>query len=184
LRAKIEQLQREKSMEHVRALAIEGLRKAGGDGSSALELQRLWHNLAGTTLVQRLPPEQLQRLISVMHILHLEAGAVLAEAGALQPDLYLVVRGVIDVDAQIPGREAPVRSFTGGDVIGEAALLELAAWPAKYVVSETAIVLRLSRDGLESALRGNSDPRGFLELLREQRNDREVAQTVRQLRRT
>jgi hypothetical protein len=35
---------------------------------------------------------------------------------------------------------------------------------------------------VESCLVGNADPRGFLETLREQHNDREVAAMVRRLR--
>jgi CRP-like cAMP-binding protein len=183
LRAKIDQLQREKSMEQVRAMAIEGLREAGGDGTSALELQRLWHNLAGSTLVERLPPEQLKRLISLMEIVHLDANTLLAEEGSRAQELLLIVRGVIEATVSDPwGRESTVRSFTGGDVVGESALLERSAWPARYRVSERATLLRLTRGGLEKALLGNPDPRGFLEVLREQRNDRMVASTVARIR--
>ncbi len=44
------------------------------------------------------------------------------------------------------------------------------------------MALKLTRAGLEQALTGNPDPRGFLETLREQHNDREVATSVRRLR--
>jgi tetratricopeptide (TPR) repeat protein len=185
LREKIERHQKEKSLEHVRTQAIEGLRQAGGQqaGTSALELQRLWHNLAGSSLVERLPGEQLKRLFAAMQLVHLAASTLLVEEGSNEPFLLLVVRGILDAflrDAS--GRESLVRSFTGGDVLGESALLERGAWPANYRVAEEATVLRLGREGLEKCLVGSSDPRGFLELLREQHNDRDVAASVRRMR--
>ncbi|HVT19051.1 MAG TPA: cyclic nucleotide-binding domain-containing protein [Thermoanaerobaculia bacterium] len=185
LREKIERHQKEKSLEHVRTQAIEGLRQAGGQqaGTSALELQRLWHNLAGSSLVERLPGEQLKRLFAAMQLIHLAASTLLVEEGSSEPFLLLVVRGIVDAflrDAS--GRESLVRSFTGGDVLGESALLERGAWPANYRVAEEATVLRLGREGLEKCLVGSSDPRGFLELLREQHNDRDVAASVRRMR--
>jgi CRP-like cAMP-binding protein len=75
-----------------------------------------------------------------------------------------------------------VRSFGAGDVLGEGALLERGAWPADYRAAEPLTVLKLTREGLERCLVGNPDPRGFLETLREQHNDRDVAALVRRLR--
>ena len=40
------------------------------------------------------------------------------------------------------------------------------------------------REGLEKTLVGNPDPRNFLEVLREQHNDRDVAAALRRLRAT
>jgi Cyclic nucleotide-binding domain len=184
LRYKIEKFQREKSMEQVRALALEGLRQAGGQraGTSALELQRLWHNLANSTLVQHLPGEQVKRLFSAMQLVHLEAKGVVAEEGSRESFLLLIVRGVLEAYVLIEGRETTLRSFTSGDIVGEGALLERAAWPAHYRVGEAAIALRLTREGLEQTLVGNPDPRGFLEALREQHNDRDVGAALRRLR--
>ena len=63
----IEKIQREKSLESVRVLALAGLKKAeGGSATSALELQRLWHHLVNSTLVQHLPGDQLERIFSRM----------------------------------------------------------------------------------------------------------------------
>ncbi|HEX5759342.1 MAG TPA: cyclic nucleotide-binding domain-containing protein [Thermoanaerobaculia bacterium] len=185
IRFKVERYQREKSMEHVRALAIEGLRQAGGQqaGTSAVELQRLWHNLAGSRIVQRLTPEQLKRLLSTMQLLHWKAGTPVAEEGSREAQLLLIVRGVIE--AFVGGDGEPplgVRGFTSGDVVGEGVLLERGAWPASYRVAEDATVLKLTREGLEQNLVGNSDPRAFLEALREQHHDRDVGVAVRRLR--
>jgi tetratricopeptide (TPR) repeat protein len=185
LRERIEAQQREKSMDHVRVLAIEGLRQAGGqvDGTSALELQRLWHNLAPSLLVQTMPGEQLKRLFATMQLHRLETGAVVAQQGSQEPFLLLVARGSVEATVQLtPGNQTLVRELGPGDVMGEAALLERGAWPADYRVGEALTALQLTRAGLEKCLVGQSDPRGFLELLRGQHLDREVASAVQTLR--
>jgi len=184
LRFRIEKIQREKSMEHVRALALEGLRHAGGSqaGTSALEVKRLWHNLATSSVVQHLPGEQLKRLFSDMKLVRFDTGAVIAEEGEREAFLLLIVIGVIEAVATEDGKEMTLRTFTSGDIIGEAALLERGAWPARFRAGESVAALKLTREGLEEALVGNPDPRGFLEVLRGQHNDRDLAATLRRLR--
>ncbi len=184
LRFKIERLQREKSMESVRAFALEGLRQAGGTqaGTSALELKRLWHHLVGSIVVQRLNGEQLKRLLSAMELLRFEPQAVVAREGSQEGFLLLIVTGVVEASIEIGGRAMAVRSFASGDMLGEAALLERGVWPATYKTLEPVTALKLARPGLEQCLVGNSDPRGFLETLREQHFDRDVAAIVRRLR--
>ncbi len=185
LRERIEAQQREKSMEHVRVLAIEGLRQAGGqqDGASTLELQRLWHNLALGHLVQTMPGEQLKRLFATMQLHHLEDGAVIAQEGSQEPFMLVIARGAVAATVQL-GRSAPtlVREFGPGDVVGESALLERGAWPADYRASQPLTALQLTRAGLEKCLVGQADPRAFLEQLRGQHLDRDVAAAVRTLR--
>lgn len=185
LRFKIDKLQREKSMEQVRALALEGLRAAGGQraGTSALQLGRLWHNLVGSSLVEHLSGEQLKRLFSTMELIELPAGALVAAEGSREGFLLLLVQGLVEVSVPAnEGRTTVLRSFTSGDLIGEAALLERGTWPADYKVTEPVLALKLTREGLEKSLVGNSDPRAFLDSLREQHNDRDVAAALRRLR--
>jgi CRP-like cAMP-binding protein len=184
LRAKTDRLQREKSMEHVRGMALEGLRQAGGlqAGTSALELKKLWHNLVASTVVQHLGGEQLKKLFSAMALLRFDAEAEIAPEGSPDGFLLLIVNGVVEAVVQDGGRALMIRSFTSGDVIGEAALFERGVWPASFRAAEPVTALKLTREGLEKCLVGNPDPRGFLETLREQHNDRDVAATVRRLR--
>ncbi len=185
LRFRIERIQRERSMENVRAIAIEGLRAAGGQkaGTSAVELKRLWHHLATGTVVQHLNGDQLKRLFSSMELTRLETGAAVAEEGAADSFLLLIVTGVIEAAFRTPeGKEMTIRTFTSGDIIGEGPLLERTTWPASYRVSEPGTALKLTREGLEKTLVGNPDPRQFLEVLREQHNDRDLAASLRRLR--
>ena len=180
LRSRAEKLQRGKSMEQVRDArprrARAGRRHPGG--TTALELKRLWHHLAGSTVVQQLPGESLKRLFAAMELLHLEPDDVIAREGSPEAFLLLIVQGVVEASVKAGGRAMAVRSFTSGDVVGEGALLERGAWPADYRTAEPVTALKLTREGLEKCLVGNPDPRGFLETLREQHNDRDVAATV------
>lgn len=184
LRFKIERLQREKGMEHVRGMALEGLQKAGGQkaGTSAVELKKLWHNLATSTLVQHLGGEQLKRLFSSMEYERYDNGTQVVSEGSQDPFLLLIVIGVVEAAIQDGTKMMTVRSFTSGDILGDAALLERGSWPATYRTVEPVTALRLTRAGLETTLVGNPDPRGFLDILREQHNDRDVASTIRRLR--
>jgi CRP-like cAMP-binding protein len=184
LRFKVERLQREKSMEHVRGFALEGLRQAGGThaGTSALEVKRLWHHLVGSIMVQRLNGEQLKRVFSAMELRRFEPETRVAVEGSQEAFLLLIVTGVVEASIDLDGRPMSVRTFASGDMIGEAALLERGVWPANYRTLEPVTALKLSRAGLEQCLVGNPDPRGFLETLREQHYDRDVANSVRRLR--
>jgi tetratricopeptide (TPR) repeat protein len=184
IRFRIDRIQREKGMEHVRAVALEGLRQAGGQsaGTSAVEIKRLWHHLAASSVVQKLSGEQLKRLFSSMELIHLKPEEIVAQEGSPDGFLLLIVSGVIEAFLLEANRNVTIRTFTSGDIIGEAALLERSTWQASYRVAEPAIALRLSREGLEKTLVGNPDPRGFLEVLRAQHNDRDVGATLRRLR--
>lgn len=187
IRFKIERIQREKSMENVRAVAIEGLRQAGGQqaGNSAVELKRLWHNLATSSVVQHLSGEQLKRLFAAMELTRLEANIPVADEGGRDAFLMLIVNGVVEAYVKDEaGKEMSVRTFSSGDIVGEGPLLERAAWPASYRATEPSTVLKLTREGLEKTLVGNPDPRAFLEVLREQHNDRDIAATLRRIRNT
>lgn len=184
LRFKVERLQREKGMEHVRTLALEGLRQAGGQdaGNSALEIKRLWHHLSGSSLVRKLPGEGLKRLFATTRIVRFEPEESLASEGSQEGFVLLIVDGVVEASVLVGGSPVMVRTFTSGDILGESALLERGSWPADYRALEAVTALMLTRGGLEQNLQGNPDPRGFLETLREQHNDRDVAATVRRLR--
>jgi hypothetical protein len=183
LRFRAEKLQRGKNMEQMRTLALEGLRAAGGiDGETALELKRLWHHVAASTVVQNLPGEALKRLLSAMQLLRFEPDVTVAAEGSQEAFLLLIVQGVVEASLEAGGNTVALRSFGSGDVLGEAALLERGSWPALYRTAEPVTALKLTRERLETCLVGNADPRGFLETLREQHNDRGVALMVRRLR--
>lgn len=184
LAEKIERFRLAKDSERSRSLALEGLREGRTTGATtaALLVERLWHKVAPSPLVRDLSPETLRGLFSVMELVILKEGAAVAEAGSDEARLLFLLDGV--VRARVPGGSgegATIRDFGPGDVIGESVLLERGSWPADYQVAEAGRALVLGRQGLERALQGNPDPRGFLTALRAQHNDREVARSLAQL---
>lgn len=148
--------------------------------SSYLELRRVWGELAVSDFMDRLDDDQLGRLLKVMELERLGRDKVIVHAGEQHDQLILVTAGKVDVEVVLPnGQPIAIRSLEAGDVAGDQALLEHTPWPATYRVVEPVVLLKLSRIGLERALKGNPDPRSFLDALREQRLDAAVVAAVR-----
>ena len=148
--------------------------------SSYLELRRVWGELAVSDLMDHLDDEQLGRLLKTMELERIGRDKVIVNAGQRLDELILVTRGKVDVEVLLPnGQTTAIRSLEAGDVAGEQALLEKKTWTATYKTTEPVVLLKLSREGLESALQGTPDPRGLLDALRRQGLDAEVDQAVR-----
>lgn len=180
---KIEHLQLAKSSERSRTVATEGLRNGRGGVTAAINVERRWHQIAASDLIRHLEPVILRRLFSVLELASFAPEAEIARAGEQEGRLLFLVSGVARArsnDPEVTGT-ATLRDFGAGDVIGESVLLERKPWPADYVAVEEVRALALDRAGLESALQGNPDPRGFLTTLRMQQNDREVASILARL---
>jgi len=186
LRAKMYALERAKGLEYKREAAVEGLRltrvPGGGTGTAVLQLERAWHQLAISALVQRLSTEHLRRLFGAVEMVRLDEGERIAERGGETAELWISMTGALGaVLVRDDGRETDLRRFGPGSIVGESVLFERARWPAGYRVVEGGLFLRLDRSGLEHALLGNSDPRGMLEALRCDGNDRDIASAVARL---
>lgn len=180
---KIEALQMAKRLEHKRSAALEGLREGAADRNTAVEVQRTWHKLARSPVVQRLPADQLRRFFAGVELARHPASNRLAARGDRGVELWLILRGVVEARVmQDDGKAVGLRTFGIGDILGEVTFFERQPWPADYVATEDTLVLTLSRAGLEKALAGNPDPRGLLDTLRWQGNDRDVATSVAKLR--
>lgn len=185
---RLERYKNMKVLERRRDLAIEGLLANNTTGvhtagNTQLQMQLLWNKIAKSPIVARIEPEQLKKLFSVMELSPVKAGTWLARTGQVLPTIFLIVDALIEVEAQAGGRTFNVRNFTGGDLIGDSALLENKAWPADYKVATTGNVFKLGREGLQIAMMGLADPREFLSILRVQANDRDVAANIQRLAR-
>lgn len=183
---RIERYRRLKRLEHRRRLAIEGLManktaELGSKGNSALELELLWNKIVKSHLVEQLDGEQLKRLFSVMEMIKTKDGQLLADPSRQDSVMYLVVDGVVEATAEVNGKQMNVRSFSTGDLIGDSVLLERKRWPARYSVGQSGTLLRLTRDAMQQAMAGDSDPLGFISVLRQQQNDRDVAVSLQKL---
>ena len=186
LRTKLYSLERAKGLEHKRTAAVEGLRQTrvpgGGTGTAVLQLERAWLQIASSPLVQRLSTEHLRRLFGAVEILSCAEGERVAERGSDKAELWIPLTGTLcAVLVRDDGRETDLRRFDPGSVVGEGVLFERGRWPAGYRVVESGLFLRLDRAGLEHALLGNSDPRGMIEALRVDGNDRDIASAVDRL---
>ena len=183
-RIKIEKIERAKRSERSRQTAMEAvLAKRGEDfqkaGTTAFEVQQLWQNLSGSLLIQRLDGEQLARLFTAFEIVHYLDTTLIADRTQQLEELYLVAKGKVDVSIVMPdGKTMVLREFGPGDVFGERALLEHLPWPATYRSGHKAIVMKLTREGLEAAMAGNPNPRELLDALRDQRLDATIASLV------
>jgi len=186
LRVKMYAFEKAKGMEHKRSAAVEGLRQSrhpdGRSGTKILIFQRLWISIATSPLMQRLSTDQIRRLMSAVEVVKLAEGDGIASRGSQEPTLYVLGTGTVEARlGRADGSTTLLRTFSSGDVVGEAATLERGSWPADYWVVEEGVALRLDRAGVEHALAGNPDPRGFLESLRLDANDRQIADMVTKL---
>ncbi len=104
------------------------------------------------------------------------------DRGSRDEALFAIVGGeVLATIVDHAGAAVDVRSFGPGQLIGEGSLFEHKAWPATYKARNKVTLLKLTQAGLEICLKGNPDPRGFLDVLRREQLDREVAQSVARL---
>ena len=190
LRLKLRRVQRVRQFEQrlsivMRTLStLEGHRGATAT-TSYLELRRIWGELAVSDLMEKLDNEQLGRLLQVMELVKIGREKVIVERGEKLAELFLLTRGQVDVELQLPnGQTTTIRSLEPGDVIGDQALLEQTPWSATLRTAEPVVLLKLDRPSLENALKGNPDPRGLLDALREQRLDAEIASAVQRTLKT
>jgi tetratricopeptide (TPR) repeat protein len=186
LEQRINRYEQARRLEHSRDLAMEGFllgqEAREGRGTAVLEFQGVWRKLQKSRLLRELAAEQLRLLFQGIEVRHLFRDQVLVERGAQQQALYVIAGG--ELLAQVDGPEGDslaVRTFGSGQIIGEAALFERHPWPARYQATTKTTLIELTADGLQVCLTGNPDPRGFLEVLRRDHADREVAQAVARL---
>ena len=184
LQLKLQRVERMRKFEQRLTKVMHSLSKLEGHKGTAattsyLELRRVWSELAISDLMERLDDEQLGRLLQVLEMIKVGRDKVLVKRGQQLDELFLITRGKVEVVLQLPNSETTViRGLEAGDLVGDQALLERAPWVASLRTTEPVVLLKLDRPSLENALRGNPDPRGLLDALREQRLDSEIATAV------
>ena len=184
---KIEALRRAKRMNHRREVVTEALQAGTREGRavSAFKVQRMWRDLSDCPLIERLEEDRLRRLFESLFLVQISAGQILAERNERMEKMYVIAEGMVEAVVVLPnGTETAIRGFGPGQMIGDRALLEHQPWPTVYRAREASFVLELDKEGLARALQRDPDPRQFLDALREQRNDQEVARSVQKLERS
>jgi hypothetical protein len=187
LPARIEKLETARKLEHSRTLAMEGFLQGkhsqeGGSGTAVMEFQTIWRSLTKTRLLRELSGDQLKLFFNGVVPAYLNPGQTLVERGNTEEALYVLVNGEVTaffVDRV--GNNVDVRSFAGGQIVGESSLFERKPWPASYKAKSKTGLLKLTPAGLQVCLTGNPDPRGFLDVLRREQCDRDVSQAVAKL---
>jgi len=186
LAARIEKLETSRKLEHSRTLALEGftsgLHAKEGAGTAVMEFQNVWRQLIKSRILRELSADQLKLLFQGVTVVYFTPGQTVMEKGPGAELLFIVAAGdVAAMHTDAGGETTELRVFTSGSVIGEGALLEHKPWPATYKAKSKATLLRLTPQGLQICLTGNPDPRGFLDVLRREQNDREMAVVVQRL---
>jgi hypothetical protein len=185
---RIERLEVARKLEHSRSGAMEGFlrglhtQEAGGSGTAVMEFQTIWRSLQKTRLLRELSGDQLKLLFQGVVAVYLNPGQSLVERGSREEALYVLVVGELSASfVDRVGATVDIRSFGPGQVIGESSLFEHKPWPANFKAKSKATLLKLTQAGLQICLTGNPDPRGFLDVMRREGNDREVLDKVTKL---
>ena len=172
------ELQAADSLEETRVLATKALQEAFSDesteialGNVNLEIQAVWNQLESLGLVHGIPADQLSFFLRSTALKRFKKGTVLAFRGLQSEEMFLVLEGELRV---VNNRGLVVRSFAPGDMFGESTLLKHEPWPSEVRAEMDTTVLSITKRGLERGLTGNPDPRGLLNLLRVQDNDRKL----------
>lgn len=175
LKSKMSALRRAKRLEHRRQVIVGSL----ATKTWAIEIRQHWRDLIRGPLVEVLSEHQLEKLFPLLEIRRLGEGELLVGRGSSAQELYLILTGEIAAEVALAsGGTTDLRTFHGGDIVGERSLLRRDPWPATYRTKTATKLLALTREGLEQALLGEEDPKGFLDLLRMQRHDTEVAEAA------
>ena len=187
VRVRTERLQRRRRLARTRTKAVAALKEAsktatGRYATAAIELEQIWDRLAETDLVDKIPAEQIVKLLGEVKIHRVAIGQTLAGEGEEKPVLYVISGGDVEAVVERGGNELALRSFASGDIIGERALFRHEPWPATFRVTRPSSVLELSREGLERLLVGNPDPKGLLDALRSQGHGTALLQAMRQIK--
>lgn len=179
LEAKMSSIRRAKRLEHRRQVVVTSL----GMKAWAMEVRQHWDDLVRGPLIELLSQAQLEKLFPLLEIQRLAEGEVLVERGDSKEMLFVILTGELAAQVQLAtGSSTDLRTFRGGDLIGERALLQRVEWPATYRALIATKVLGLSREGLEKALIGEEDPKGLLNALRMQGLDMAVVDSVAKLK--
>lgn len=181
---RIEELRAAKTADHKGSEALGGLRgQERGDATKWIQLQQHWRRIQAQDFARMLDEDQIPRLFEALEIVRVPADAPIARQGDADEVLYIIAAGEVRVSCRVGKSLKPttLRTYSKGGIVGDRALFEKGTWPASYDAATDAVLLKLSRAGLETALQGNPDPRQLLNALRNQRHDEQVADLVRKI---
>jgi hypothetical protein len=188
LPARIDRLETARKLEHSRVGAldgfVQGLHAKEGGGTAVMEFQTIWRQLTKSRLLRELSSDQLKLLFQGVVGNYFDPGQTVMDRGSRDEALFIVVSGeIVAAILDAAGATVEVKSFGSGQIFGEGSLFEHKAWPASYKARNKSTLLKLTGTGLQICLTGNPDPRGFIEAMRREQADRDVAANVARLER-
>jgi hypothetical protein len=186
LAARIERLENSRKLDHSRSLAQEGftsgLHAREASGTAVMEFQTIWRQMLKSRILRELSGDQLKLLFQGVTVSYFNPGQTVVDRGSRDEMLYIVASGeIVASSVDRDGATTELRAFGSGQILGEGSLFEHKPWPATYKAKSKATLLKLTQPGLQICLTGNPDPRGFLDVLRREQNDREIGQLVARL---
>jgi len=110
-------------------------------------------------LFDGLSPEDLKRLLESFEDLSLVAGQLLFRPGDLEPALYVVVEGAVEISLEVPGaQDALIATLEAGSVFGESSFFHPSPHHASAKCRTATKLIRLSRTVYDELLREGSLP--------------------------
>ena len=124
---------------------------------SSLDDEDIFALLESTDVLSSVPRDRLRDLLPLLEPLHVAAGALVISAGEVADSMFIVGYGRLQTERhQDERRDLPYEIGPGGTV-GEAAMITETPHTASVVAVRDSLVLRLSRDGLETLAEWHPD---------------------------
>ena len=124
---------------------------------SSLDDEDIFALLESTDVLSSVPRDRLRDLLPLLEPLHVAAGALVIAEGEAADSMFIVGYGRLRTErhhgghGNLPGEVGP------GGTVGEAALITETPHPASVRAVRDSLVLRLSRDGLETLAEWHPD---------------------------
>lgn len=132
------------------------------------QLRRTYHQWLANAF-PRLPADDLLELTNHSRIVRRPTGAVLLREGEVATDLYVLVRGEVDVTRRAPVGDRRIATLRRGQVFGESALLPDAVRTATVRARTPVELLHLDGDAVHDFLDRAADAADDLRSLRAER---------------
>jgi len=181
---RIEQLRSLKAAENKGREAVDGLRGQEREKATRwIQMRQHWRRIKSADFVRMLDEAQIPLLFDALERQAVPADGPIIRQGDKNESLYIITSGEVRVLYRHATATKPsvLRTYAAGDILGDQALFERKPWRASYEAVSEAVLLRLTREGLEKALQGNSDPRQLINALRSQRRDGQVLELIQKL---
>lgn len=124
---------------------------------SSLDDDDIFALLESTQVLSSVPRDRLRDLLPLLEPLHVAAGALVVSAGEVADSMFIVGYGRLRIEPDQDGRHDVAYEVGPGGTVGDAALVAETPHTASVRAVRDSLVLRLSRDGLETLAQWHPD---------------------------